>query len=143
MKKELLLFFAAFVISLFLHLLIIFKIYHPANMVVMPLTIGMVFGWLYTSATIRDYLHEHDSNFRQILQKSPAFIKYILVFILLYSISNFLQTISVQQEEGWVDFELNYNKLRGISGFWLLFYMIGFAGAYLKNYTFQSFTNKD
>lgn len=143
MKKELFLFSAAVVISLVLHLLIIFKIYHPGNMIIMPLTIGMVFGWLYTSGVIKDILPGQDSVYRSLLQKLPPSIKYILVFIVLYSFSNFVHTMSFQQGAGWVDFDLNYNKLRGISGFWLLFYMIGFTGAYMKNNTLQSLSKKD
>lgn len=143
MKKGLYLFFSAFLISFFLHLLIVIKIYHPGNMLVMPITIGMVFGWLYTSGIIKDYLDGTKSSFSKVLQITPAVLKYILGFTLLYSIFNFLYTFSVQYGEGWVDFGLDHNKLRGISGFWLLFYMIGFTGAFLKYYIFPSTGKKE
>ncbi len=136
-------FSSAVFISFVLHLLIVLKIYHPGNIVIMPLTIGMVFGRLYTSGTIRDFLSENNYTFGNLLQKIPSVLKYILGFVFLYSVFNFFYTFSVHQGEGWVDFNLDHNKLRGISGFWILFYMIGFTGAFLKNYVFHSLDKKD
>ena len=143
MRKELYLFSSAVLISFVLHLVIVLKIYHPGNIIIMPLTIGMVFCWLYASGSIRDYLSENNYTFGNLLQKIPSVLKYILGFVLLYSIFNFLYTFSAQQGEGWVDFNLDHNKLRGISGFWILFYMIGFSGAFLKVYIFNKLDKKD
>lgn len=103
----------------------------------------MVFGWLYTSATVKDYITDNKSNFKSVLQKVPQIFKYILGFSLLYSVSNFLYSLSLQQGEGWIDFGLDHNKLRGISAFWVLFYMFGLTGAYLKNYIFNSLDNNN
>ena len=143
MKKELYLFSSTVFISFVLHLLIVLKIYNPGNIIIMPLTIGMVFCWLYASVSIRDYITENNYTFANLLQKIPSVLIYILGFVFLYSVFNFFYTFSVHQEEGWVDFNLDHNKLQGISGFWILFYMIGFSGAFLKNYVFHSLDKKD
>lgn len=131
--REFLLFaFAAFV-SLILHILIIFSVYFPANFISMPLTGGMIFSWLYSSSIIKDIsLSRKDFNFKFILTSIHPFLKYILAFLVVYTFVNFINTFSVHSGESWVDFDLDYNRLRGISGFWLLFYIVGLLSSYLK-----------
>lgn len=125
-NKEFLLFVFAFIVSLILHILITLSIFYPGNFITMPLTAGMIFSWLYSSSIIRDISSSHkEFSFKIILSKIYPVLKYILIFLALYAIINFVNTFSPQSGESWVDFDLNYSKLRGISGFWLLFLRTG------------------
>jgi len=133
MNKEILLFTFALIVSLILHILITFSIYYPGNFITMPITAGMVFSWLYTSSTIKHIGSSHkEFSFKIILSKIHPVLKYTLMFLIIYVILNFVKTFTPQSGDSWVDFNLDYNKLRGVSGFWLLFYMVGLSASYLK-----------
>ena len=140
MNIETILFAVVFIVSLLLHFLITFSIYYPGNFLTMPLTAGMIFSWLYTSSIIKDISSAHkDFSFKIILSKIYPALKYILIFLALYAVINFVKTFSPTSGESWVDFDLDYNRLRGISGFWLLFYMLGLSASLLK----VKFINED
>ena len=99
----------------------------------MPLTAGMIFSWLYSSSTIKDIrASQKDFSFKYLLSHLHPVIKYSLMLLALYVIVNFVNTFSAHTGDNWVDFDLDYNKLRGISGFWLLFYVLGLSSSYLK-----------
>ena len=133
MNKEIFLFIFVFIVSLILHILIVFSIYSPGNFISMPLTAGMIFSWLYTSATIKDLnASQKDFSFKIFLAKIHPTLKYFIIFLALYTLVNFVNTFSAQQGNSWVDFDLGHNKLRGISGFWVLFYMVGLTASYIK-----------
>ena len=127
-------FFTAYILSLIIHLLIVLSVYYPDTIVSILLTAGMFFSWLYVSNTLKDLFSE-DKNFHflQVFQKLPATLKYALIFFAFYAFINFIITLSFDSGSGWVDFKLGHDKLRGISGFWLFFYLLAFATAYLKN----------
>ena len=140
LNKEILLFAFALTISLILHIIITLSVYYPGNFITMPLTAGMIFSWLYTSSIIKDSSSSHKNfSFKIILSKIYPVFKYILLFLGLYAVINFVNTFSPQTGKNWVDFELDYNKLRGISGFWLFFYTLGLYASILK----VKFFNKD
>ena len=133
MSKEFLVFAIAVSVSLVLHLLIVFSIYHPGNALSMPLTAGMVFSWLYTSSTIKDlYYNQKEFEFKTFLNAIPFLLKYLLLFLAIYSVINFANSFSSQYDDSWIDFDLDYQKLRGISAFWIFFYMVGLTTSYLK-----------
>ncbi len=126
-------FFSVFILSLILHLFIVLSIYYPGNMITILLTAGMFFSWLYISSTIKDFSSEdNEFSFLQFFQKLPSVLKYTLMFFTLYAFINFVITLSFDSGTGWVDFELGHDKLRGISGFWLFFYLLAFGVAHLK-----------
>ena len=121
------------IISLVLHLLIVLRIYYPGNMISMPLTGGMLLAWLFASRAVKDMLDSHKSlNLKSLLADLPSWWRYLLLFFTSYGIINFISTLSPESGNGWVDLNLGHDKLRGISGFWVLFYALGFSAAYLK-----------
>lgn len=127
-------FAAAFFIGLTLHLLIVLMIYYPGNFISMPLTGGMFLAWLFTSSTIKN-LHGAEPpkmSLKDIVQKLPRILRYTLLFFSFYAAINFIITLSVNASQGWVDLDLSHDKLRGISGFWMLFYGLGYAAAYIE-----------
>ncbi|MCB0284156.1 MAG: hypothetical protein H6627_12780 [Calditrichae bacterium] len=137
MKNKLridLIFIAGFCLSLFLHLLIVTMTFHPGNVLSMPFTAGMLIAWLYASRTIKDIYNDSENNlsFKSILFKLPQTQRYILLFLTFYAIINFITTLSAESGNGWVDLNLSHDKLRGISGFWILFYAIGYAAAHIE-----------
>lgn len=133
MNKEIFLFIFALAVSCILHILIIFAVYYPGNFVVMPLTAGMVFSWLYFSGVIKDFSSgQKEFHTKLFLSKIPSGLKYILMFSAVYALFNFIGSISVGNQGGWVDFELGQDELSGISGFWILFYMLGFTASFIK-----------
>ena len=133
MNKEILLFTLALIVSLILHILIVFSVYYPGNFISMPLTAGMIFSWLYTSSTIKDLnTSQKDFSFKIFLANIHPVLRYFLLFLALYALVNFINTFSAQQGSSWVDFDLGHNKLKGISGFWILFYMVGFVASYIR-----------
>lgn len=100
----------------------------------MPLTAGMIFAWLYTSSTIKDLnSSQKDFSFKIFLTKIHPVLKYFIIFLAIYTLVNFINTFSAQQGNNWVDFDLGQDKLRGISGFWMLFYFVGLTTAFVKN----------
>ena len=133
-KKAKTFFLIAFLASLVLHILIVLSIYYPGTMLTLILSAGMFFSWLYVSNTLKDLSGEDkDFHILQFFQKLPPALRYLLIFFALYAFINFVITLSFDSDIGWVDFELGHDKLRGISGFWLFFYLLAFATAYLKN----------
>jgi hypothetical protein len=99
----------------------------------MPLTAGMIFSWLYSSSTIKDInASQKDFSFKYLLSQLNPILKYTLLLLGLYAVVNFINTFSVHSGDSWVDFDLDYKRLRGISGFWLLFYTVGLTSSYLK-----------
>lgn len=132
------LFAFAVLISLIFHILIIFSIYYPGNYLSLPLTAGMIFSWLYTSAAIKDIgAAQKEFSFNFFLSKLHPLHSYGLIFLLLYALFNFVKTFTTDNGTGWVDFDPGYHKLRGISGFWLLFYALGLTASYLKVVLFK------
>jgi hypothetical protein len=104
----------------------------------MPLTAGMIFSWLYTSAAIKDInAAQKEFNFKVFLSKLHPLHSYGLIFLLIYTLFNFIKTFTTDTGTEWVDFDPDYNKLRGISGFWLLFYALGLTASYLKVVLFK------
>jgi len=93
----------------------------------------MIFSWLYTSATIKDIsASQAEFSFSVLMAKLHPLHRYFLVFLLLYAVFNFVKTFTTDNGTDWVDFDPGYNKLRGISGFWLFFYTLGLSASYLK-----------
>jgi len=134
MKSIETIFSIAFIISLSLHLLIVLSIYYPGMIVTILLTAGMFFSWLFVSNTLKDLSSENkDFHFLELFQKLSPILKYTLIFFALYAFINFVITLSFDSSAGWVDFELGHEKLRGISGFWMFFYLLAFSVAYIKN----------
>ena len=133
LNKEFLIFTFALFVSLVLHILITFNFYFPGNIITMPLTGGMLFAWLYSSAVLKDIsASRKDFSFKFLLSHFHPFIKYSLLLLTVYAIFNFFNTFSLYSDENWLDLDLDYNKLRGISGFWIVFYMLGLFGSILK-----------
>lgn len=137
MKNKLridLIFFTAFCLSLLLHLLIVTMTFYPGNVLSMPVTAGMLISWLYASRTIKDIYNDGKSSlpFKSILLKLPQTLRYILLFLTFYALINFITTLSADTGGGWVDLNLSHDKLRGISGFWILFYAMGYAAAFIE-----------
>lgn len=133
MNKEILLFIFALAVSCILHILIIFEVYYPGNFIVIPLSVGMIFSWLYFSGFIKDYSStKKEFQSRLFFSKIPSGLKYTLIFLAAYALFNFIGLISVENQGGWVDFELSKDELSGISGFWILFYMLGFTASFMK-----------
>ncbi|KAA3610218.1 MAG: hypothetical protein D8M58_06685 [Calditrichaeota bacterium] len=126
-------FLISFIISLVLHVLILFTIYFPSTIVTIILTVGMFASWLYVSNTFKDLSGENkDFHIMQYLQKLTPTFKFSLLFFALYAFLNFAYTLSFDSNAGWVDFDLGYDKLRGISGFWMFLYFLAFNMAYLQ-----------
>ena len=93
----------------------------------------MVFSWLYSSSVIKDIsAGQKDFTFKWLFSALHPVLKYALLLLAVYALLNFVKTFSDNSGESWLDFDPDYNKLRGISGFWLLFYMLGLSASYLK-----------
>jgi hypothetical protein len=127
-------FLVAFLTSFVIHLLIVLSVYYPDTTISIVLSAGMFFSWLFVSTTLKDFSGENkDFDFKSFLKRLPPSLKNLLIFFALYAFINFVITLSFDSGSGWVDFDLGHGKLRGISGFWLFFYLLAFSVAYLKN----------
>ena len=55
----------------------------------------------------------------------------LLYFFILYAVINFIVAVDARPTEGYFDFDVSQSKLRGLSGFWIVFYylatLVGFA----------------
>ncbi len=133
MKNTQSLFLIAFLVSFVLHLLIVMSIYHPGSIFTLTVTSGMFISWFYVSATLKDLNDEKkDFNTLHFFQSFSIISKYFLVFLTIYALINFALTFSSDPGNGWVDFNLGHDELRGISGFWLLFYFLAYTTNTLK-----------
>ena len=123
MRLLLLLLFAG---SLLLHLLIVTRTYRPGFELVMFLTGMMVLAWLYASQTIKtltDY-YPGQNPWRLLFRESPDFLKYGLGFLTLYALVNLFISLSADTGSGYVNLTILFRKLRGLSGFWILFFAL-------------------
>ena len=121
------------VLSLTFHLLTVLNIYLMPNSIILILSIGMLFAWFQSSRQIRIFKEDDDQNnpWRKAWSFCPLWIKYMTYFFALYSLLNFVVSLEPDQTLGYINTSVSQAKLRGISGFWLAFYMfvvsIGYA----------------
>ncbi len=119
----------AFTISIFFHILSVLRVYLIPMTIVMILTAGMLISWLQTSHYLKGILQlDHKTNpWKHAFNNLPEWFKYLTYFILVYALVNFLFIMDFKGKAGYFDLSLSFNKLRGLSGFWMAFYLLGLA----------------
>lgn len=110
----------------------------------MPLTAGMIFSWLFASSIIKDIKSaDSDITFKDIFNKIPFGLKVMVVTSMTYAIINFILNLSVNESDGWLEFNLSPQKMAGVTGFWIFFYIVGLGAAWIKNfYVIKSVSNE-
>ncbi len=140
-----LLFGLLLLVSLGLHLGVAFRLCFPGPFLVFPLTAGLFFAWLYSSRIISDTIRrapENESPFAFLASFIPAGLKYPLIFLLLYALSNFFMSLAPASSGGGLfDLTIDPHKLRGLSGFWMFFYALAAVMARVRQHT--SFPSKE
>lgn len=134
MKNTHLFFLVIFVLSLTLHLLIALSLYYPDNSISFGLSAGMFPAWLFVSKSLRELSAQNpDFNPLHFFRTFPPFLKYSLMFFAFYALINFALIFSVDTGNGWLQLNPGHERLRGISGFWPLFYVLAYAVLKQKN----------
>ncbi len=116
-----------FVLSLIIHLIAIFNLYEVPNIIIIILTAGVLLVWLQSSKNLK-ILHKaypDQHPWKTVFTICPNWIKYILYFFIIYAILNFSLKMSFDNGDEYLNFDVSQNKLSGLSGFWLAFYMLG------------------
>jgi hypothetical protein len=131
---------AGFFISLIVHILAVLNIYAPPNFVTILLTAGIIIIWLESSKNVKRVFRQNEAvnPWKNAFAVCPARIKYLTCFLILYAFINFVFIMSFKSGEGYIDASISFQKLRGISGFWLAFYALGLS----VGYSIQNFRNR-
>ncbi len=120
-------------VSLFFHMSIALDLYHPPLALSFPLTIAMLLAWMDGSKRIKELAESEPAvnPWKIAWRLWPQWFKYLIVFIAVYAVLNFGYVLATSAEgSGWVDLTPGYKKLRGVSAFWLMFYIFE-AGTFL------------
>lgn len=117
----------ALILSLLIHLLAVLQIYQASAGVIFLLSLGILFTWLQASAQIKIFkLRDEQKNpWKEAWKLCPGWMKYLLYFMILYALFNFALSVQPDHTPGYINTSVSPAKLRGISGFWLVFYMFG------------------
>lgn len=121
-----------FVLSLIIHLSAILNIYQVPNTIIMILTAGILLVWLQSSKNLK-ILHKAYPNqhpWKTVFNICPAWAKYLLYFFIIYGVLNFARIMNFDNGDAYLNFDVSQNKLSGLSGFWLAFYMLGLIFGY-------------
>jgi len=120
---------AGFILSLVIHILTVSQVYLVSNLLSMIMTTGILIIWLQSSKELK-LLHTiaPDHNlWTYTFGLVPVWLKYGVYFFILYAIFNFIFSAETEPGSGYFNFTVSQPKLRGLSGFWLAFYALGFA----------------
>ncbi|MEJ2546101.1 MAG: hypothetical protein P8Y99_18715 [Calditrichaceae bacterium] len=114
-------------LSLIIHLIASFDWYQVSNTVIMILTAGILMVWLQSSKNLKvlhkGYPDQHP--WKTVFTLCPEWTKYLLYFFIIYAVLNFSLMMSFGSGDEYLDFTVSQNKLSGLSGFWMAFYVFG------------------
>ena len=117
---------SGFVLSLIVHILTLTKIYLVSNITVGALTIGMLAVWLLSSKLLKESADTQEHPWKNVFVSASPGLRYFFYFILVYAVLNILLGLRLESGNGYFDTDVSAGKIRIISGFWLLFYNLGF-----------------
>ena len=131
-KELIILSVIGFVLSLIIHLITIFNLYQVPNAVIIILTTGILLVWLQSSKNLKiihkAYPDQHP--WKTVFTLCSNWIKYIFYFFIIYAILNFSLKMSFGNGDEYLNFDVSQNKLSGLSGFWMAFYLLGLIFGY-------------
>lgn len=118
-----------FIASLVFHIFIYLEVYLPQNWIIITMTSGIILSWLYSSRTMRQHKNASpESNpWVDLFGNVPVWLKYFTYMVIVYSVVNFISSMSFKSGSGYINTNVSAVKLRGLSGFWLAFYATGFS----------------
>ena len=122
-----------FMLSLVIHLLALLNLYLVPNTAIMILTAGILLVWLQSSKNLK-ILHQaypDQHPWKTVFNICPEWVKYILYFFIIYAILNFALMMSFGSGDKYLNFDISHSKLRGLSGFWMVFYVLGLIFGYV------------
>ena len=117
---------SGFIVSLLVHILTLSQIYLVSNITVGALTIGMLAVWVFSSKLVKETAEANENIWKNIFVDVPPWLRYFFYFILIYVLLNTLLGLRPESGDGYFDTDVSAGKIRVISGFWLLFYTLGF-----------------
>jgi len=117
---------SGFIVSLLVHILTLTQIYFVSNITVGVLTIGMLAVWLFSGRLVKQSADTQDNPWKNVFVSMPPWLRYFFYFILIYVLLNTFLGLKMERGSGYIDMDVSIGKIRVISGFWLLFYNIGF-----------------
>lgn len=117
---------SGFIISLLVHILTLTRVYFVSNITIGALTVGMLAVWLLAGKLVKESDGTQENPWKDVFFTTPRRLRYFFYFILVYTLLNTLIGLKLESAPGYFDTEVSPDKIRLISGFWLLFYNLGF-----------------
>ncbi len=117
---------SGFVLSLLVHILTLTQVYLVSNITVGALTIGMLAVWLFSSKLLKESADTQENPWKNVFVSAPPGLRYFFYFIAIYVLLNTLLGLKLENNGGYFNTDVSAEKIRVISGFWLLFYNLGF-----------------
>jgi len=129
MEKSRYLFLGLFFFNLFLHVLISHWRYQPSQFMVMGFTTLMFISWFYSARAIRTASEKTDkpNSLLELFKVLPFYLRLAAYFFLVYALANFILTLEVHTAAGWIDTHPSAQKVRGLSGFWVMFAFLAYV----------------
>ena len=124
-----------FAASLVIHIMTVMHLYLVSTSIMMIITAGVLIVWLQTSKNMKSTLSKNTDihPWKFIVQNCPGWMGYFLYFLIVYAIANFALVMNFSTGSGYIDLSVSQPKLRGLSGFWLVFYMLGIMSGQALN----------
>ena len=131
-RQLLLLSAAGLLLSITVHLAAVLHLYFVPNSVIILFSLGMLFVWLQAGTQIKIFREEDEriNPWRAAWSFCSPWLKYLFYFSAVYALVNFAAALEPAQQAGYIDLNVSQAKLRGISGFWPVFYLFGVIAGY-------------
>lgn len=117
---------SGFVLSLLVHALTLSGIYYVSGVTIGALTVGMLAIWLLSSKMVRQLSDQDKHPWKTVFASVPDWLRYLFFFIVVYALINALLSIQTNTGIGYFESQVSPQKIRLISGFWMIIYMLGF-----------------
>lgn len=129
MEKLRFFFLGLFFVDLVLHIFISLGRYQPSMLVSTTFTALMFIAWFYIMRSVRA-LEQQKNDVNPLVKLFTALpypMRLTAYFLIVYALANFILTLETHTAPGLIDTHPSLLKLRGISGFWIMFSFLAFV----------------
>ncbi len=128
MEKSRYLFLGLFFLDLVLHILISLNRFLPSFFISTIFSGLMFISWFYAGRILRtvEDAAGASASVLQLFKAIPYLLRLASYFFIVYALANFFLTMEAHTAPGWIDTHPGFLKLRGISGFWVMFAFVAY-----------------
>jgi len=129
MEKSRYLFLGLFLLDLVLHIFISLNRFLPSFFISTFFSGLMFISWFYAGRILRtaEDTGAETAPLIHLFKSIPYPLRLVAYFFIVYALANFFLTMEIHTASGWIDTHPGFLKLRGISGFWVMFAFVAYS----------------